>query len=219
MSKNFKGYMGDQIGKLGTAVGRRWKGMMIYSAYQGKVANPKTSAQQLVRERFAILGNMSSQFLPAIGISLKPAADRAKSTQTGEFVKLNQEAVTGTLGSLNIVPEAVKLCKGSLTKVTFGTPNYSTPLTVSVPVTANNVKSYSAQPDDKIYLAVYSGDAGEVAVSAGVDRGTEETPAASVSVAVPPTMQGMEVHVYAFVVNAQTTKVSNSVYLGSGEIA
>ena len=33
MSKNCKGYMGDQIGKLGPAVGSRWKGKMIYRAY------------------------------------------------------------------------------------------------------------------------------------------------------------------------------------------
>ena len=56
MSKNFKGYLGDQIGKLGTAVGRKWKRKMVYSAYQGKVKNPNTEEQQLVRARFALLG-------------------------------------------------------------------------------------------------------------------------------------------------------------------
>lgn len=219
MSKNFKGYMGDQIGKLGPAVGRRWKGMMIYASYQGNVSNPKTDAQQLIRERFATLSRLSTPFMPAIGISMKPAANRAKSTVIGEFIKLNQGAVTGSLGSVNVIPTAIKLSEGSLASVSFGAPDFSTPLQISVPITSNNANAYGASSDDKIFIVAYCTDAGSVVVSEGMARGTEESPATGVSIAVPTTFQGMNAHIFAFVANANNTKVSTSEYLGNGEIA
>ena len=218
MSKNFKGYMGDQIGKLGTAVGSRWKGKMIYRAYQGKVRNPKSDAQVLVRARLSLLSKLATVFMPVIGIGMRSGANKRQMTQGNLFVKLNQAAVTGNAGSLTADYATLKVSDGELMGVSIGTPSYSTPLHVTATVTANNHGTWGTSMNDKVYLAAYCPDENQAACSAAVARGEEdETP--TLDLTVPTTWQGLRVYVYAFVVSADGRNTSASMNLGYGDIA
>ena len=67
MSKYYQGYLGAQQGKLGNAVGRRWKGRNVMAVYQPQIHDPRTTAQQIVRARFGRL----DLFVNNAGITLK----------------------------------------------------------------------------------------------------------------------------------------------------
>ena len=217
MSKNFKGYMGDQIGKLGTAVGRKWKRKMVYSAYQGKVKNPNTEEQQLVRARFALLGSMAASFLDATEIGFAQRADSKAMTESDYFVKKNWRAVTATdPESIDVDYDAIVVSEGRTPWVAFGTPSFAEEAEVSVTFDTGNSQS-NVSPDDKVYLFVYQPDTDMGVLSLPAARGT-----GSITVAVPSIWSGMKVHLYGFAVGAHgktTGKASMSAYVGTGTIA
>lgn len=217
MSKNFKGYMGDQIGKLGTAVGRKWLRKMIYSAYQGKVRNPKTIEQCKVRAHFALMGSMAVSFLDATEIGLKQRANRKGMTPSDYFVKKNWDAVTVIdPETLTVDFGALVVSEGRTPWVEFGTPSFAEEGEVSVTFDAStDVKN--ASPDDKVYVFIYQPD---------MDMGVLSTPttrsAETITVPVPKFWSGLEVHLYGFAVGVTPQTKGNpspSVYIGYGTIA
>lgn len=220
MSKNFKGYMGDQIGKLGPAVGRRWKGKMIYSAYQGNVSDPKSDRQLLVRARFALLGRLSATLLSAIHVGMALRATRLHITEGNLFMKSNGSAVSGSdPEALTVAYDELKLSEGNLTGVDFGTLSFTDPLEVSVPITNGNLEADDAHADDRVYVAVYCPDMDKAVVSPGTAKRSDN----GVAVSVPASWQGMKVHVYGFVkardAAKQPTLVSDTDYCGFGNIS
>ena len=94
MSKYNQGYLGAQIGKLGNAVGRMWKGRPVMAVYQPNVHNPRTDAQQIVRARFAVLAQLSSAFLSGIREGMGFEAKRYRLTEGNVFIRRNYGQVT-----------------------------------------------------------------------------------------------------------------------------
>lgn len=138
MSKNFKGYMGDQIGKLGTAVGRRWKNRMVYASYQGKVKNPRTDEQMAVRARFSALVELSKRFIDAYSKGMANYAKQKGLTIGNQFFNSNWDAVTGDGGtSVAVDFSDIKLSLGSLKGVGFSSARFDETLTVKVNYAAN----------------------------------------------------------------------------------
>lgn len=220
MSKNFKGYMGDQIGKLGTAVGRRWKRKMIYSAYQGKVRNPKSESQQLVRARFTLLVQLSIVFHNALKLGFFNMGKQRQATEANCFVNMNYGNVTGSApDNVSIDPSKITVSRGHLTGVVFSsTIGTSTPGTVTVTVTDINANIGQANSEDSIYCFVYCPDAQAGCLSAAAKR----TDGATLSVRYPSSWSGLEVHVYGFVIGstAETMGVASpSEYIGHAELS
>lgn len=215
MSKNFKGYMGDQIGKLGTAVGRRWKRKMIYASYQGHVRNPRTEKQMLVRGRFKVLTQLANEMEPALVIGMKGYSDSRQWTERNGFMMANQMAVTGSSAeALEVDYEALHVSMGTLTGVEFGSNDFSQQSEVTATIEDPNVGT-RALADDKVWLVAYCPDLHSVAVSDGTTKRTD----GSVTVRVPHKWAGMKVHLYGFVQSStKTTRVSESTYLGFGNI-
>ena len=213
MSKNFKGYMGDQIGKLGPAVGRRWMGKMVYASYQGRVKNPRTSSQQMVRARFKVLSELTAAFDTALALGLKKVAYSRSMTAANLFVSLNYANVSGTVPTaLDVAYEGLTLSRGRLAGMDFGTPSFATPSKVEVDIEDNQLDVEGTSADDTVVLVAYNPAAMYAVVGATAKR-TDE----SVSLGVPKRWQGLQVHVYAFVRNSQG-EVSDTVYVGSGVI-
>lgn len=217
MSKNFKGYMGDQIGKLGTAVGRRWKRKMVYSSYQGKVHNPRTEEQVSVRLRFGALSKLASAFLSAIDKGFKKMSELRQTTTGNCFISRNYSAVTLDEGGMvDVHFSNLTVSDGSLPAVTFGTADFSEPETVSVHFQGNGDQP-NTDPNDKVYLFAYQPDLNQGMLSAAVQRSQ-----ATARITVPSTWQGMQVHLYGFAVgdgNKKRGVASESDYVGSGTIA
>ena len=219
MSVNFKGYMGDQIGKLGPAVGRKWKGKMVYSSYQGKVHDPNTEAQQLMRARFAKLAKLAATMYQALAIGMKSYAKSSRITEGNAFLKINYSAIQGeSADSLQVTYSDLMVSKGTMTGVRFGTPVFTEPSQVQVPIAANHSGTYGTSGQDVVYVALYNEELGTSALSDGTAlRGDS-----SVSVEVPSGWQGTKVYVYGFVVGGDTSNRGNnsdSEYVGMGTIS
>ena len=219
MSKNNMGYLGDQIGKLGTAVGFKWKGKMVYRAYQGKVRNPKTERQQLVRARFQLLVELARQMRAAIVKGFNYEANRRKWIPQNCFMNLNYNKVTGASPeAVSIDMSQVEVSKGSVAEVTLSpTLDTSTPGTVTVTVADANLDDESASRNDEIYAFVFCPDAGRGVLSVPVAR----TVGASITVSCPTSWSGLEVHVYVFVIGGgpyTNGKASPTMYAGHAEI-
>lgn len=216
MSKNGKGYMGDQIGKLGPAVGARWKGKMVYRSYQQFVHDPSTKRQTLVRARFKQLAVMASAFLNALRIGLAKVAKRYQNTEGNNFMRLNWPAVTATSAEQVTVDYAsLVISTGHLPQVDFGTPDFDTAGKVTVPI--GGVVIEPAKTTDKVYLYVYQPDTGLGLLSEPALRSDS-----SVSIDVPSVWSGMRVHVYGFAAGAADEyegELSPSTYVGTGDLA
>lgn len=207
-------------GKLGIAVGFFWKGMAVFRAYNKFVSNPNTDDQKLVRARFALLGNLAGGLYPAVKIGYKKYADSIPSTQSGEFVKDNYSKVSGNdPATLTVAYDELKLCNGKLIGADFGTPSFTNPLEVSVPISNGNATNPAAHVDDVVYVMVYCPDMGQGVLSDGTANRSDQ----AVTISVPTAWQGMKVHCYGFVAAGRSTgdpyNVSPSDYIGFGNIS
>lgn len=224
MSKNAKGILGQQVGKVGPVVGRLFRGEVIYSAYQPVVGNPKTNAQLLHRSKFSVLSALGHGFSCAVKLGLGRAVAGTKYSPRNMFAKLNKGQVSGAVPESIIVnyPE-LRVAMGSLCPVTFGAPEFDSPLHVEAEFTDGTVECQKT-PNDKVYLVVYCPDLKQAIVSTGVAR---DAVTKKCSVAVPSTWNGIKVHVWGFVRNdgqlyepmqIPSGECSGSVYVGTGNI-
>lgn len=218
MGKVQVGILDGFVGKVGTVVGSFWKGLPVMRAYKRAVGNPNTTAQQLVRARFATIGGLASSFLYAIRLGLKQVARSKKMTESDVFVQLNWDLVTAASpSSITVDYTEMVIAKGSLPEVLFGNATFTEPLQVAVPMT-DTTGIIGADSNDKVYLFVYSPEAGAGVLSDGRNTRADE----SASVNVPAYWNGHRVHVWGFAIGAGTDNagvISNSRYVGSGTIS
>lgn len=224
MSKNAKGILGQQVGKVGPVVGRLFRGEVIYSAYQPVVGNPKTDAQLLHRSKFSVLSTLGHGFGCAVKLGLGRAVAGTKYSPRNMFTKLNSEKVHGvTPDSIIIDYPELRVAMGSLCPVTFDAPSFDSPLTVDVDFEDGAVECQKT-PGDKVYLVVYCPDVKQAVVSTGVAR---DAVTKKCSVSVPDAWNGIKVHCWGFVRNdgqlyeplqIPAGECSSSAYIGSGNI-
>ena len=217
MGKVQQGILDGFIGKVGTVVGAFWKGKPVMRAYKRQIRDLNSEAQQLVRTRFAAINSLSAAFLSAIRIGFAEVARRKRSTEGNVFVQENWSFVhADTPGSATVDFSELKIAKGSLPEVEFGSPKFDTPLTVEVPIAAGDVP-IGADSSDLVFMFVYSPEAGQGLLSEAVTRGDE-----SVVLTVPGYWNGHRVHLWGFAVGGghdDAGVISNSRYLGSGDIS
>lgn len=217
MGKIQIGILGGFRGKVGTVVGSFWKGKPVMRAYVYRPQSIGTNAQELVRTRFGACGKFAALLTSVLNRGLKTYANGKKITPDNAFVKLNWSAVTAsTPGSATIDYSAVKIAKGPLTGVTFGEPGFDNPLEVTVDITPNT-EAEDADATDKVYIVLYCPDLNAVLQAAPVTRATP-----SATLTVPATWNGQRVNIWGYTVGAAAKnkgKVSNSAYIGSGNIS
>lgn len=223
MSKNAKGVLGQQVGKVGPVVARRFRNLEVYSAYQPSVTNPRTQKQQMHRLRFATTSRLAHGFGCAVRLGFGAAVRGTKESMRNRFSKLNIPYVTATgIDGVEVDYTALIVAQGGLCPVHFSTPLFDTPSTVQVNFDEMNANTCQKTANDKVYVVVFSPDANLAVVGEGVER-TKKT----VTVEVPSNWNGTKVHVYGFVrndgeanleFNIAAGECSDSLYLGSGSI-
>lgn len=224
MSKNAKGVLGQQVGKVGPVVARKFRNLDVYSAYQPNVKNPRTSKQQLNRLRFSTISSIAHGFGCAVRLGFGAAVRGTKESMRNRFTKLNIANVTPSgPGSVEIDYSAFVVAQGGLCPVHFDTSmSFDTPLTVEVTFNDLNANACQKTAKDKVYLVVYNPAANLAVIAEGVERS-----AGRVDVVVPSNWNGSKVQVYGFVRNdgeANTEfdiaagECSDSTYIGSGTI-
>ena len=214
------GILGAYRNKVGTVVGRIWRGKDVVAAMPKSMHNPNTDPQKKIRSRFAVIGRLAASLLNALNIGLHNIYMKRQSTAIGEFVRLNWDAVTATGDTVTTDYSAIKVARGNLVGVLFKTPSFEIPQQVIVDF-ENNEEIDGVSLDDKIHLLVYCPDADAAILSAPVKRSAN-----TVSLMVPAYWGGMVVHLWGFVQgdgidnSGKETKgkISNSVYIGSGKI-
>lgn len=217
MAKINLGILDGFIGKVGTVVGSFWKGKPVMRAYVRHTSSNVTQSQALVRTRLATIGNLSSLFQGAISIGLAEEARRRQMTEVDIFVKENWAKVQASApGEATIDYTGLSIAKGGLNGVDFGSPQFDDPLEVAVDITPN-LDAHKADANDKVYIFIYCPDMNSTLLPTPVSRSTS-----SVTIPVPNSWNGQKVYVWGFTLgNAVFNKgmVSNSIYIGSGNIS
>ena len=222
MSKNVAGILGNQYGKIGPVVARKFREENVYSKYQPNVSNPNTEDQQTHRARFKSLSELSHAFACGARMGFVAAVKGTNMSPRNMFQKLNFPNVTAS-GPDSVVIDytAIQVAKGGLSPVAFQAPQFDTPNTVEIDWEGEGAPCQTTA-NDKVYIVVHCPDAKATVVSQPIARGMD-----SASVSVPSYWNGMKVHVYGFVrndgpVNTEfgipTGECSDSSYCGTGTI-
>ena len=217
-----KGVLGDQYGKIGPVVGRKFREENIYSAYQKNVFNPRTEAQQIHRTRFRTLSEIAHGFACGAIFGFRTAAKGTNLSPRNLFQKTNWPCVTASSpDATNIDYSGMKVSRGGLSNVNFFAPNFDIPNKISV-----SFEDYGAAcqrtAGDRAFIFVYCPDAGTGILSEEV-----KLEAAKVSLDTPTAWNGLKVHIWGFVRNQGAANLelgipagecSDSQYCGSGNI-
>ena len=209
------GILGAYRNKVGTVVGRIWRGKDVVAAMPKSMHNPNTDPQKKIRSRFAVIGRLAASLLNALNIGLHNIYMKRQSTAIGEFVRLNWDAVTAAGDTVTTDYSKIKVAKGNLVGVLFGTADFDTPQQIEVSFESNE-EADGTSLDDEVYMIVYCPTVDAAILSAPVRRSAH-----SVNLMVPAYWGGMSVHLWGFTVGKNITnkgKISNSTYIGTGTI-
>lgn len=205
MAKQANGYLGGFSGKLGPAVGYRWKGLWCLRACPRHVHNPRTDAQQRHRTMFKEEVRLAGRMGWAVNTGLKALSDELDMTPQNLFVKFNQQAFSMVDGCFMVDYPTLCISAGpvapvALTEVTVDEHNI---LSVSF---EKNPMHAAANAFDNVHVWVWCPEAGVGYLANSVYRRSKQ-----VSMTLPSAMEGQELHVYAFVQD-EHGRCSNTAY-------
>lgn len=217
-----KGILGEQYGKVGPVVGRKFREENVYSAYQKNVFNPRSIAQQTHRFRFKVLSRLSHDMACGARFGFLTAAKGTNCSPRNLFQRMNWPNVTASSPSAsNIDYSGMFVSTGSLCNVYFNAPNFDTPNTVSVSFEEFGTPCQRTT-NDRAFIFVFCPDAKQGLLSSEVKL--EE---GSIRMQTPAAWNGLKVHIWGFVRNQGAAneelcipagECSDSQYVGSGNI-
>ena len=225
MGKVRMGILDGFKGKVGTVVGSFWKGKKVMRAYNEFPSNPRTSAQLIQRQKFALIASLGGVFSDFLKMTLRGYANGEQNSIIGQFVGQNINSVTVSGSTVEVDYETLSLTppKSPLTAVALGETDFSTPLTVSVPVDDNYLDPEKNSANDKLYLVVLAKANDYSEADAVYSDGTAKRTSETVSLRVPGFWQGRFVEVYAVLtadpLSQRAGECSKTLYCGSGRIA
>lgn len=221
MAKYRLGVMGTFENKVGIVVGRKWRNLDVMSAYQPKVANPKTKKQVETRFRFSEASKLARAFRFVVKAGMGGITAGTKVPPRGAFVSENMKAVEFTYpDTINIDYTMLKIAKGNHLSGTFGSPASTEPLSIKVNF-AYDITRLGVDMDDVVYLVAYNPADNTIAYKNERIGSSHE-----LEMTVPNDWNGETVYVYGFVVAANAADnvnspddVSESHYIGSVSIS
>lgn len=130
MGKIKQGILGGFSGKVANVVGSSWKGIAVMKSLPLSVANPRTSAQILQRERFSNLVILAASILTSV---VKPLWDRFAQKMSGfnDFVKSNFDNFIGETSEIYFPGIAISKGKMLEAKTFSGTWSDATTLVLT----------------------------------------------------------------------------------------
>ncbi len=193
MAKQANGYLGGFSGKLGPAVGYKWKGIWCLRARPRTVNNPRTEAQQEHRAMFKQEVQLAARMRWAVNKGLTAVARQSGLTAQNLFVKANQQAFSMVDGRFAVDYPSLCISTGPVAPVAVTEVAVDEHNTLSVSF-EKNPERRPAGGYDNVFLWVYSEATGEGYLTNPVYRRSQ-----SMSVALPDHLAGQALHVYAFV--------------------
>lgn len=217
MKDNIMFYTGRN--KIGNMVGYVRLGTQCFRAYVASVRDANTDAQKLVRAKCAEMTRIYRLYRAGARVGLAYAAKQGKRTAANEFFKLNYPRIVGaTPGSLTFDWSVAQVSRGYTPGVVYSSniDVISTPNTVTISVTDQQLTAYGADADDKVHVLVMCPDAEGAVLSVAVGRAFLQTNN-KIEVPVPAAWSGLDVHVYGFTISAASDTYgqgSNTDYIG-----
>ncbi|MGX8713279.1 MAG: DUF6266 family protein [bacterium] len=204
MAKQANGFLGGFSGKLGPAVGYKWKGIWCLRARPRNVFNPRTEAQQEHRTMFKEEVRLAGKMRWAVNIGLKAMSDDFNMTAQNLFVKANQQCFSlapatqptldgGTTARLQVDYPTLCISAGPVAPVAVTSVEVDDHNVLNVSFEKNPMHA-AARAYDNVFVWVWCPEAEEGYLASPVYRRTGH-----VSTLLPSEMEGLEVHVYAFV--------------------
>lgn len=208
------GVDGQQSGKLGEHVYQMFRGAQVSRIYRSKIRNPRTSGQLKVRMVFKRMQELIGSFADAIAAGYTHMPQGLLDGRN-LFFKKNYPFVNLTNdGVMNVDFDKLQLTNGKYKAPAFKTPKMDGDLLVDVTFPTDTLYDYE-NSEDKVYIVVYQTELEETAI------GWAKRSTGKVSVTVPASWSGTEVHVYGFVVyqgHKYFGRSSASAYLGKGSV-
>jgi hypothetical protein len=210
MGKIAQGILGGLSGKVGNVIGGSWKGIDYLRIKPSSVANPRTVGQVNQRNKFTVTLEYLQPNLAFVQKGYKNYAVKQTQFNAAMSYVLNN-AITGVEPNFNVDFATALLSRGNLSGVLNPGTDLATPGEVTFTWDDNSAEG-NANATDKAMLLVYNPSKKEsISQLEGADRtvGTE-------TVIIPSTYAGDTVELFMAFIETDGSRVSNSVYLGSG---
>ena len=195
--------------KFGTAVFSKQFGKNTMRTKPMDVKNPKTPKQLDQRQKFAIMVELARLLMGFIRVTFKQAS--IGMSEFNAFVKSNiSTAITGAFPYYTIDYSKLIVSKGVLTGSIDGAASASSGSIVDITWTDNSGNGDAQATDYAVLLLI---NEGKKSIAQEVSSNTRAD--ASLSVTVPSSWEGSNVHVYLSFKDADSFRIADSSYLGS----
>lgn len=205
------GYLGGFSGRLGTAVGYRWRGKWCLRSWNGHVRNPRTAAQQSHRMMFKQEVQLAGRMNWALRTTFNAISMEHGMTACNYFIASNQHAFSSVDGTLSVEWGALRLSEGPVAPVAFGALQVSERTVLSVEFERNPLH-IRADNFDKVYLYIYCPSLGQGYLSAHVYRRERR-----IAAVLPEAFAGREVQLWGMVQD-RNGRWSDTIYIGYGPL-
>lgn len=212
--------IGNAKNKLGNMVLYTRGGVQYGRVYVPQPRNPRTHLQILSRAKLSYISGIASAFGCIARLGFSPVVT-GRYTAQNAFIKENMDLVDGEgPQDLSFTYSDAVVAKGAVTSVAFGTPNFTTPSKVVVPIVSNNADVCNAEEDDEVIVGLFNVESYQSTITpvGTYNRGNVGN---SVEIDVPARWQGEKVYVYGFVrrIKDGNISTSDSTYIGLGTIS
>lgn len=210
MGKISQGILGGLSGKVGNVIGGNWKGIDYLRIKPSEVANPRTEGQVNQRNKFTVTLEFLQPNIDFIKVGYKGYASKKSEFNAAMSYNL-LNAITGQAPDFSVDFSEALVSRGNLGMPINGATDLTTPGQVEFTWQDNSTDG-NANATDKSMLLVYNPDKKQ---SAFVLEGADRSSGLDV-VSIPDSFSGDEVQLFMAFITADGSRVSNSVYLGSG---
>lgn len=207
MAKQTDGINGGFQGRVGNVVGYMWRGQWCMRARPRVFHDAKTEKQLEQRSLFKASVAFAGRLKDILRIGFQQSALKMHKTECNYFLMVNKRCLAWNGEALTVDYENLRLSEGPVASVAFLSPAVSLSNTLTIPF-EKNPEHRNCNGNDKVYVAAICVSRCEAMVSLPVYRRMR-----SVTVTLPETWEGEEVHLYGFVQD-NAGRCSESCYIG-----
>ena len=207
MGKFYNGINGPFTGRVGTAVGTRWKGIPVLRSRPQKRTGGFSEAELRQQAKFRIMSKFLKTATPFLELTFRQAPVQMSGFNKA-FSYNVKNAITGEYPDLKIDFPMVMVGRGDL-------PNVVSPLVRALPESklefswTDNSGRGKAQGTDKAFIAAYREEKKEWEYWANI--GLRSDTACTLNL---PTLSGKSFHTYLGFLSADEREVTDSIYTG-----
>ena len=206
MAKQSFGINDGYRGTVGTVIGYQWRGKWCLRSRPRFVRNPRTPKQMAARGLFAHASQLASRMRSVLRLGMRNEALKVHRTECNHFMSLNTPCFSLADKQLRVDYENLLVAVGPVAPVEFAEPTVGG-AGITVPF-GKNPLHLSSSSDDEVYLYAWCPSQQQGTLSAPAFRRNRQ-----VSISLPESWTGLEVHLYGFVTD-YAGRASDSVYIG-----